>query len=273
MVSARPVLLLLAAAACNTLQADPPAPYQANPLGNGLRLAQVQDPGSPDHHACGSNVTGCQAVSISSLAVTWLDTFDETMDGKSAGTLYIQDVGEPHPFGGIGCYEANYVPGDFRPIPGDVLDFTGPYQEATSVGAAMFDPMTFLPQLYKPVATARYEYQAPAPVMLTVNDLNENSPAPDGNFAHARQYLQMLVTVPDVTVGAGGVDNSGKRVSYPALDANGQAIPNGVSISNELFDLKKDAFPAGTHFKSVTGIVTWFFTFHIAPRFPADFVQ
>jgi hypothetical protein len=271
MRSARPLLLVLAAAGCSTVQGDPPAPYMPNPLGNGLRLAQVQDPGSPDHHACGSNVTGCQSVTVSSLAVTWLDTFDETKDGKSVGTLYIQDVGDPHPFGGIGCYETTYVPGDFRPNPGDVLDFTGPYQEAANVGAATFDPGTFLAQLYKPVATARYEYQAPPPVTLTTNDLNENNPATDGNFTHARQYLQMLVTVKDVTVGAGGAN--GLRVAYPVLDANMQAIPNGVSISNELYDLKMDAFPAGTHFKSVTGIVTWFFTFHIAPRFPSDLVQ
>jgi hypothetical protein len=259
--------------ACDSLQQDAPAPYDASPLGNGLRLSAVQNPKSSDYHPCPSTSTNCASAHVSSVVESWLDTFDETMDGKSVGTLYIQDVGTPHPYGGIGVYEPNYIPASLTPVPGDVFDFAGPYQEAHNIGKAMFGNGTFLPQLYKPVGNYRYEFQPPPPMTIQVSDLYEDSSSgvgSDGNFPHARQFLQMLVTINDVEVGA-GVDAS-KRVTYPMAGANGKSITNGPSISNELYDLKANDFPSGTHFKSVTGIVTWFFTFHIAPRTVDDLV-
>jgi hypothetical protein len=50
-------------------------------------------------------------------------------------------------------------------------------------------------------------------------------------------------------------------------------IVNGPAINNELYDLKENAYPANTHFKSITGIVDFFFSIYIAPRSAADLVQ
>jgi hypothetical protein len=254
-------LSLVALAAC-TLTADPASKPVSNPLGNGLRLAQVQDPKSPDYKVNAS-------ANVTSAVCTWLDTFDETHDGKSIGTLYIQDVGSTAPYAGVGVYEPNYVPASLTVLPGDVLDVVGPYQESPSVGSAKFDAGTFLPQLYKPVGTFRYEFVPPPPVVITAADLLGT----DANFPSGRKWLGMLVTINDVVIAA-GTQSSG-RVTYLMGDASGDAgaiTSSSVSISNENYDLGSTDFPAMTHFKSVTGIVTWFYTFHVAPRTAADLV-
>jgi hypothetical protein len=280
-------LALLVCAACSTIPQDEPAGAEAGR--GGLTVAAIQDPKSPDYHPCPSTKTTCDTQTVTSTVVTWLDKFDETRDGKSAGTLYIRDVGPNHLFGGIGIYEPNFVPASLDPLPGDVLDFAGPYQEATSIGTAIFSNGTFLPQLYKPVGTFRYEFASDfppswvAPQPIKLSDLNENSGAnfttPDGNFPHGRKYLQMLVTVNDVYVSKGTSTSGGQgfRVTYPlgtCADATSKTCftPSAPQISNELFDLQATDYQQGTHFASVTGIVTWFFSFHIAPRTKDDLV-
>jgi hypothetical protein len=258
-------ILTLAVVACDTLTPDPPAPYKPNPLGTGLRLAQVQDPTSPDYRP-----TSTAPVDVSSTVVTWLDTYDETMDGKSVGTLYVQDVGSQAPYAGIGIFEPNYVPASLSVLPGDVLDFSGPYTEETSIGSATFSTGTFLPQLSKPVGTYRYDFVPPPPVVLTVAQLDGSASI----FKNARQWMGMLATLNDVWVAAGS-DNE-MRVTYDvgaSVDGGEAALTaSPVAIDNELYALSSTQFPSGTHFSSITGIVTWFFSFHIAPRAPGDLV-
>jgi hypothetical protein len=242
---------------CSTLEPDAPAPYQPNPLGNGLRIADVQNPKSP---AFAPNTN----VDLTSLAVLWVDTFDETQDGKSQGTVFVQDIGSTAPYSAISVYQPSFVPSDPRLLPGDILDFVGPYQEVTSIGTAHFSPGQTLPQLAKPVGTFRYEYQAPAPRLIQLGDLD--------NYATGRQWEGMVVTVHDVYAVAG--TESGGRVTYTlAVTPDAGTNVNTVSMSNEEYDLKSTDFPPGTHFQSVTGLVTWFFSYHIAPRTPADLVQ
>ncbi len=270
--------LLLICAGCSTLQQDEPAKV----TGTGYSLAQIQDPKSPDYHPCSSTAATCDNQTVTSTVVVWLDKFDETKDGKSAGTLYIRDLGDNHVYGGIGIYQPNFVPASLDPLPGDVLDFAGPYQEAATIGKAVFNPGTYLPQLYKPVGTFRYEFASDFPSAWTepqqiqLSDLNENTKTTDGGFGHGRQYMQMLVTVNDVWVGPGTSvpGGSGARVTYPmgTCAANSCFTTSGPALSNELFDLQANDYPTGTHFKSVTGIVTWFYSFHIAPRTKDDLV-
>lgn len=255
-------LLPVALVACSSLTGDPPSKPTADPLGDGLRIAQVQDPSSPDYKPnTNANIT--------SAVATWLDTFDETHDGKSIGTLYIQDVASTAPYSGIEVYEPNYVPASLTILPGDVLDFAGPYDESPNVGSATFDPGTFLPQLSKPVGTFRYEFVPPPPAVVTTEELVGT----DANFKSARKWLGMLVTIHDVIIAAG--TSSSGRVTYLMGDATvdgGGITSSSVAISNENYDLGPMDFPAGTHFSSVTGLVTWFYSFHVAPRTAADLV-
>jgi hypothetical protein len=262
--------LAMTIAGCSSLAPDSPASYDASPLGPGQRLAQVQNPASP-YYPKGLDAGASPTVNITSIVVTWLDSYDETRDGKSIGTLYVQDVGSTAPFAGIGIYEPNYVPASLTPLPGDVLDWTGPYTEETSIGSATFDPGTYLPQLSKPVGTYEYDFMPPPPVTLSVADLDGS----DGNFASARQWMGMLVTVNDVSVPSGGSSEAagnGARVTYSLQAGDAGLSSTPVSIDNELYDLSSTQFPANTHFQSVTGICTWFYSFHISPRTPADLV-
>jgi hypothetical protein len=78
------------------------------------------------------------------------------------------------------------------------------------------------------------------------------------------------VTFPDSIT-----DSSGRDTVHVTSDTSQDA----PTLSNELFDVatwnKANGSPigAGKTVKSVTGIVTWFFSFHIAPRSPADIEQ
>jgi hypothetical protein len=275
-----PVSVAAALAAC-TVTEDPPAPYTANPLGNGQRVADVQNPSSTSYQQALGNANGVN-VDVSSVVVTWIDNFDETRDGKSKGTVYVQDVGSEAPYGGISIYQPNYVPASLRPLPGDVLDVVGPYQELKGIGSASFNPgpdptLTYsLPQLAKPVATFRYEARSawaaagggwPDAKTISLSDLDMK------NYTKGRQWEGMLVTLEDVTVAQGAVDSTGLRVTYLLASGDAGWSNTAASISNELYDLGKTDFSLGTHFKSVTGIVTWFYSYHIAPRTKADLVQ
>jgi hypothetical protein len=244
---------LLSLTACSSSHGDPPAPGGSTPLGQGLRIRDIGNPASPTHPRDGAQVN------VTGAALLWIDAFDETQDGKSRGTVFVQDVGSQAPYSGISIFAPAYIPADLRVAPGDVLDFAGQYKEMSSIGSAKFPANQFLIQLSKPVSTFRFEYRAPDPTVVPLTDLDD--------FDKGRQWSSMLVTVNDVAIVAAALDSSGKRVTY-TLDT----AANGVAISNELFDLKLDAFPVGTHFKSVTGVVTWFFSYHIAPRSKDDLV-
>lgn len=248
--------------ACQTLTPDAPAPYDANPLGDGLRIAELQNPTSSYYKTAVANPTTGTNVIVSSAVVSWIDTFDETKDGKSIGTVYIQDVGSSAPYAGIDVYEPSYVPASLRLLPGDVLDFAGPYEEVPNIGSADFPPGQTLPQLSKPVGTFRYEFETPTPVTIELADLND--------YTTGRKWENMLVTINDVYIAAG--TESSDRVSYFMGQGDAQITSNSPDLTNELYDLGPSDFPGGTHFSSVTGIVTWFDSYSVAPRTAADLV-
>jgi hypothetical protein len=265
------LVVLPLVAACSTLAGDPASQPISNPLGSGSRIADIQNPSSDagDYQYALANPTQGKLVDVSSTVVSWIDTFDETKDGKSRGTVYIQDVGSQAPYSGISVYEASYVPASLRLLPGDVLDFSGPYQEVTSIGSAIFPTGQTLPQLAKPVGNFRYEFRTPDPVTIPLSDIDGS------HYATGRQWEGMLVTLHDITVGAGvsATAGSGARVTYIMGQGDASIDLQAATISNELYDLGSTDFPANTHFSSVTGIVTWFYTYHVAPRSAADLQQ
>lgn len=247
-----PALALLTVVACSSPSNDPPAPYTPNVLGQGMRLREVQDPSKKLANA---------NVSVSSCVVTAVDNFDETHDGKSRGTIYLQDADHGGPLGAISLYSPSFQPTSLRLGPGDVVDLDGQYVEQMSIGSTVNFAPNFLPQMSKPITTFRFEIGAPAPTVINLSDLM--------TFPTGRQWIGQLVTVNDVTVGGAlSVDTKGRVTAlFDGTNANGAAI------SNELFDLQANAFPTGTHFKSITGLVTFFFNLKIAPRSAADLVQ
>jgi hypothetical protein len=270
--SAAPLALLTLVAAplggCNNgLPNDPAAVEQdASALGSGERIRDVMNPTLRTHPASGA------LVSISGASYLTTDTFDETHDGKSKGTVYLQDV-PPNanailPYSGASLFSPTYLPANLRPAPGDVLDLVGTFSFSASLGAAVFPAGSGLVQISKPVVQPRFEYQLPAPTVIAVSDL--------GDFNKGLQWNAMLVTIENVTI-PDNLSNDGK--GRFTAHASSDVSATGPTIANELFDLETwnsaQATPpiaAGQTVKSITGIVTWFFNYHLCPRSPADIV-
>lgn len=225
-------------------------------LGDG-RIKDVTDPNAQGRPAPGSTVT------VEGVVVTAIDTYDETNNGKSRGTIYVQDFGSHEPYSGVGLFSASFVPAGFRVAVGDVVDLTGQYQENAAIGTAVFTPPQVLPQIAKPVMTLRLDHSDATkiqPTLVKVTDL--------GIYDKGRAWIGALVTVEGVTLG-GCKESSGRVTSYLSADTS----KSGPQVDNELYAYACADHPDGTKYKSVTGIVTYFFNLKIAPRSAADFVQ
>ena len=233
-----------------------------SPLGDGLRIKQVTDPSLPDHPASTSNVD------ITGAAVLWIDTYDETHDGKSRGTVYLEDAdGTSAPWSGISLYKPTFNPANLKVAPGDVLDLTGQYQENNKIGTSVtFGAGQVLAQMFQPQVRFRYEGPEPVARVIPASAL--------GNYVTGRPYIGMLVTVENITFPGELVDNgSGRNVASLTNDISS----NGPTVTNELYDLKSwnavnQGFKKGGHVKSITGVVTFFFNLHVAPRRAEDIV-
>jgi hypothetical protein len=116
--------------------------------GKDKRIKDVSDPGVPNHKDFVA-----QTQLISGAVVIAIDKFDETADGKSKGTVFVQDLGSKDPYSGITLFSPTFSPGNLSIGPGDVLDLNGQYTESASIGTTVtFAPGAVLPQISKPVA-------------------------------------------------------------------------------------------------------------------------
>ena len=75
------------------------------------------------------------------------------------------------------------------------------------------------------------------------------------------------------TVDASGATSSGGRYASGLEVGSIANVADVPHVTNELFDMKTlgPPMPKGAVFKSITGVVTYFGGFHIAPRSAADF--
>jgi hypothetical protein len=261
----------------NTRMGDPPAPPVMNVCGDGVHISStlttdingVETPGfygpAPWFQPSNQMSGDCPyppSVNVYStcLTVTAVDTYDETGNG-AIGTVYVQDnVPAPAPqYAGTSLFDPSFSPPDLRVQPGNVLDITGVYEEFIGPSSFIFPECETLPQIAGS-AVFRFDGEVPAPVVLNPGDLD--------SYVGARAYESMLVTVKNVTL-TGSLTTSGTRASATVAVPTGGTIWN---ISNELFDVGGQ-FPLtqGQTFASVTGIVTYFGSFNVAPRSVADF--
>ena len=209
------------------------------------------------------------------VTVTAVDRWDETGNG-AIGTVYLQDtVGlddwtKIPVYAGMSMFSPSFTPPDLRVLPGDVLDMTGQYEEFIGPSTGAFPQCETLPQIAG-AASFRFDGQVPPPVQIPPSAL--------ASFDGAREYLSMLVTVTNVTIAANGVEKSGR------YSADVQVDGTVWQISDELWDVPgnscapKDTACLSEHiplnqgdtFKSITGIVTYFYGYHLAPRSLDDF--
>lgn len=271
-VAALAAASLLTAAGCgNTRLGDPPSQPVADELGNGERISSVfMGFFGPASWVQLNNINSIdcvdppnQTVLTTGVTISAVDTWDETGNG-SIGTVYVQDTVSPTPlYAGMSLYRPTFSPPAYKPQPGHVVDVAGVYEEyigPSDLALGRFGQCETLPQI-SGTATFRFEGEVPEPVVITPDDLN--------SYANARQYLGMLVTVTNVTIEKAGTESDG-RYSAPVVLTSGSAW----SIDDELWDVYHlMPLTQGQQFSSVTGIVTFFESFSLAPRSAADFKQ
>jgi hypothetical protein len=259
--------LLLISAAIGNVRCDTPVGDQTpedaahSALGPGDRLRDVQNPQTT---ICSGAACNGQTVNVTGVVITAVDTFDETHDGKSIGTVFLQDADIAGPLAGISLYAATYVPANLRVAPGDVVNMLGQYNEQHAIGSTVNFGAQFLPQMYKPVVSPSFEMPVPTPLVVTLDDL--------ANFTTARPYLGMLIELDDITVPyAPANDGTGRVHANLTMDIGAPAL------ANELYDLTSyddgGSFAPNTHFSKIIGILDYFYTFYVCPRSAADLVQ
>jgi hypothetical protein len=262
----------LATAACSGTggggTGDPPSKPGTDPCGGGLGLSDLVgeaswvNPNDADSKSC--SYPSDRHAQLTGLRVVAIDRFDETSKGAT-GNYYVQDAcGEPAPYGGMTVFAPSFSPPNLRLAPGDVVDFIGSLIEFEGPTVGKFPYCRTLPELAGSM-TFRFEEGPDLPAhTIPVTDLK--------SYATARQWLGMLVRVENLRI-ADKAYESGGRYSAPIDVGGGISQVDVPSISNELYNMKAEgpALEEGLQFKSVTGVVTYFYGFKIAPRSPADF--
>lgn len=256
-----------ASVSCSTASGDPHSDGGVPPPGGkGLRIRDVGDPNAPGH---ADRVATTQAVT--GAIVVAVDAFDEAQNGRSTGTIYVQDLGSKEPYSGISLFAPTFNPGNLKVSPGDVLDLRGEYQENKNIGSAVFAPGAPLPQMSQPIATFRYETQLPEPTDIALDDL--------ADYAKGRRWLGMLVRVKDVELqeSAGRDAENGGRLAADLLPRIPNAgnkcdspFPKVPEMTNDLFDVGALDLKKGQKIKSLVGVVGYFCSLKIAPRSKDD---
>ncbi len=270
--------LLAVTPACDSEQGDQPSPSSVPPpAGKDLRIHEIRDPESPTKAAHESTVA------VSGAVVIAVDRYDETSNGRSLGTIYVQDLGSQEPYSGISLFNPSFIPGNLRVGAGDALDLRGQFQQNQTI-PIQFAPGAFLVQLSNAIGTFRFDATIPQPREIKLDEL--------GDYATGSKWLNMLVTVKNVTIQGEPFGSGGRRSWGLSPEAQGadracdapfvvetladgsKAFSKPPTLVNELMDLGPQApsLAPGTVIKSLTGVVTFFCNLHIAPRSADDIV-
>ena len=249
---------------------DPWSTPAADPYGTGSRITQLIGP-APWESAANVDSVNCQGmpvdhnVTLSGSTIVAIDRYDETGDGQ-LGNVYVQDsLLQPVPYSGIEIYNPGFSPPDLRVIEGDVVDVLGVLQEFAGPTTGPFTNCRTLPEIGGSMSF-RFDGGYVPPTVIDVRDLTV--------YSKMRQWLGMVVTIENATLSDAPSESKGRFTVR--LNVGGGVLESDIpSLSNELFDLKNSGltFAAGDTFKSVTGVVTYFYSVHIAPRSMADIVQ
>lgn len=253
-------------------------------LGAGRKIADLTDPSKP-------RVSPTELLQVSGVRVVAIDQYDET-NGGAAGGIYLQDFTEtPKAFEGVLAFKPAYTPPTFRASIGDVVDVSTLYSDFIPSFLQAKYPRRLLPELTGNTISLRFDapYKPLVPVVLdNVADATLDAQPFDKEGAACsvggrvqdlllydcgRRWLSMLVTLKGVALNpTANKDNAGRFAYFISIrdgvDQNDQA-----TITNELFDLGGSGFkPEDGKRYDITGIVTLFQRFHVAPRTLADIV-
>lgn len=254
---------------------DPLSEPVIDSYGTGARLSDLLGPAvwfdASNEDAINCKIPSDREVHVTGATVTARDDFDETGDGQ-IGNVYMQDSFVPAiEYSGITVFEPAFSPPDLRVVEGDVMDLVGFFTEFPGPSSFKFNFCRTLPET-SGAMELRFDAGGVEPLELEPKDL--------AGYENARRYFGMLVKVNNVTITNCDKDTDG----HCAEDDNGRFaaefdVGGGISqqdvptISNELFDVYENVvIDEQMTLKSVTGIVTFFFATHVAPRSSADLV-
>jgi len=234
---------------------------EPNILGDGDRLSELNDPAAPQHPPDGT------VVHVTGVSVLAVDEFDETSDGSSAGNLYVQDLpvnGAPPPYGGITLFDPSFSPPTLRVGAGDVVDVRGQYDEFEGPSSSPFTNGQTLPEIVGGAITLRFENKPPEPFVIPLSDL--------ASYDTGRRWIGMLVRVENVTAAEAGYKSTSGRYSVRLAVSGVTDAKQLPTITNALFDLENSGVPVAQNsaYKSIVGVVQYFYNFSISPRTAAD---
>ncbi len=247
---------------------DPPSEPPADEYGACARFHEIVGPATwvnpDDTMSAGCASPPDKHVCVSGMVIVAIDRFDETGEGQ-IGNYYVQDAGDDPPeYGGMTVFRPTFTPPDLRLFEGDVVDLNGLFTEFLGPTAGKFGQCRTLPEVSGTMGFRFDGSRAVEPKVISVLDLK--------SYETARQHLGMLVKIENVTLTDDGANSSG-RYTAPLDVGGGISAADVPKISNELYDIEAEgpALTQGGTFSSITGIVTYFYGFKIAPRSAADF--
>jgi hypothetical protein len=268
----------LCCAACSKgAVGDEPGAPDSDAYGEGARIHEIVgaatwlDPDDPDSLGC-AEVPPDRAVDVSGTAVVAIDRFDETGGGQ-VGNIYVQDVlAEPLPYSGITVFDPGFSPPSLRIVEGDVTDLLGSITEFLGPSVGRFGFCMTLPELTGAMSL-RFEGAAIEPVVVDAADLE--------SYEAARQWLGMVVTVENVVLAEDPCEDMPRPLPCCDHPSGRCQVPFGSgeeppTLTNELMDLRaaldaeRATLDTGSVIPRVTGIVTYFYGVHVAPRSAAD---
>jgi len=252
---------------CSSGGGDPLSDPPANVYGTGSRVHELLGEASwydqADADAVNCAYPKDRAVNVSGVTITAIDRFDETGDGARGNYIVQDSLLEPLPFSGITVFEPTFSPPDLRLVEGDVVDVFGLLTEFPGPSGFPFSYCKTLPEITGAMEL-RFEGGSVKPTPIKISQL--------ASYPEARPLMGMLVQVENVILFEDPYEDSAGRYSV-RLDVGGGVLEQALPpITNELFDLKNDGpeLKKGAVLKRVTGVVTFFFNMHIAPRTAAD---
>jgi hypothetical protein len=256
---------------------DEPSAPNTNAYGEGARIHELVgeatwlDPQDTESAGC-AEVPADRAVDVSGIAVIAVDRFDETGGGQ-LGNVYVQDVlPDPLPFSGITVFDPGFSPPSLRIVEGDVTDLLGSLTEFLGPTVGRFGFCQSLPEL-SGAMSLRFEAAEVEPLVIDGSDLE--------SYETARQWMGMLVTVEHVTLAEDPCEDNPDPLPCCDHPSGRCQAPIGTgmdapTLTNELWDLRsaleerRTELDAGSEIGTVTGIVTYFYGVHLAPRSAAD---
>jgi hypothetical protein len=279
--------LPLAASACSGTgdggTGDLPSEPVGDAYGNGRPLDELfgeadwYDPTNAASIDCGS--PNPRRTQLTGLTIIAVDTYDEVNDNRKGNIYAVQTPGKKglQPYDAITLRTPSFTPPDLRVFPGEVVDASGNFVEFLGPPSSLFGYCETLPQIEGTV-TYRFDGGDIAPYPLVPASTADGSDrwAVLKSYEAARPFIGMLVRLENVKFNERREGVNGD-VTFPINVAEqGSVLQSDVpGVSNELYDIlgTGPAIPDGSTVASVTGILTYFYGFKIAPRGPSDIVR